>query len=137
MKKFKKADTFGNKKEWQVDYSELEMIQKKCAATQEFGTIGQEHLENVILTLIDLNYCSFDTTNKDYEDIQGYSLEFEIEERIKRIRSTNQNVEIYHNNETGIWQYSVSDFDGFWLNSFKTQREAIMFCDKEKIQYIF
>ena len=50
-----------------------------------------------------------------------------MEEIISRfIQDPDTRVFVHYNNETGHWCYSVvvADSDGFWLNSFETEKEA-------------
>lgn len=43
-------------------------------------------------------------------------------------------VEIYHNDESGVWLWSVSVVvDGYWLDSFDTESEAIQYCNNHKL----
>lgn len=44
-------------------------------------------------------------------------------------------VYIYHNNDTGVWQYSVEvvDSGGFWLDSFESEEEARDYIAKHKL----
>jgi len=46
-------------------------------------------------------------------------------EAIEKSNDPNLNVDIYHNDDAGFWQFSVVDTrDGFWMDSFETEKEA-------------
>ena len=46
-----------------------------------------------------------------------------------------EKVYIYRTVETGDWLWAVAltDISDFWLNSFKTRREAVEYCRKHKL----
>ena len=46
---------------------------------------------------------------------------------------------INHNNETGIWQYSVVlvDDPGFWMDAFPTEAEAVAYCTDNELEVMF
>lgn len=60
MRKFTKADTFGNnwKEDWQISFDELKEIQRKISLF--YGeSPGEEEIEQVCMILIELKYASF------------------------------------------------------------------------------
>lgn len=57
-----------------------------------------------------------------------------LEDQIKYYIDNKYPVSIYHNNEAGEWLWSICvDDTDFWLNSFKTKRDALAYCQKNKI----
>ena len=56
---------------------------------------------------------------------------------VKEYIASKQPVDIHYNCETGDWLYSIvrigDDDPGFWLDAFKTKREALEFCKSNKL----
>lgn len=70
--------------------------------------------------------------------IKGFNDCLSAEEQAALLLVTNPKVSIYHNNDTGIWQWSVSivsndPYDAFWLDSFKTKKGALAFIKRHKL----
>ena len=66
-----------------------------------------------------------------------YELDNEYENKqITKYLQNKEPVNLYHNNETGIWQWSISVVINpeFWIDSFKYKKEAIDFCEKHKLK---
>ncbi len=45
-------------------------------------------------------------------------------------RNPNLDLFLYHNKETDNWLWSISTEDNFWMDSFKTKKEALALCKK-------
>ncbi len=47
-------------------------------------------------------------------------------------------VNIYYNDESGDWKWSVADANDpeFWIDSFETEQEAIDFCEKNGLSIV-
>jgi len=66
MKKFKKADTFGQKGDWQIDSDQLKEVYKETQ-NNEFPQY-EEDVEVVILALEKLGYITFEKEAKEVMD---------------------------------------------------------------------
>ena len=58
MKKFKKADTFGQEGDWQIDHGQLESVYNETK-NKEFP-VHAEDVEEVILALVKLGYIKLE-----------------------------------------------------------------------------
>lgn len=58
--------------------------------------------------------------------------DFILEAMAKYEEQSGLEVMLCKNDETGDWVWSVSPMSdsGFWLNAFKTKKEALEYCDK-------
>ena len=59
-----------------------------------------------------------------------------VNSEIKGYLKRKVDVLIFHNNETGEWLWSVvvDDGSGFWLNSFKSEKAAMNYCQRHMLQ---
>jgi len=99
---------------------------KKYQATTVLGITWDKHDGSLTFRCTDGTYCSDDLFNQMSHE--------ELEKRF--IADKDTRVFINHNDETGEWLYSVQvvDSDGYWLNSFVTEQEAIQYIEKNGLQ---
>ncbi|MNL78015.1 hypothetical protein D3C87_2043120 [compost metagenome] len=60
-----------------------------------------------------------------------------LKEQVQKVLKDKPDVDIYYNNESGQWLWSVQVCnDDFWLDSFDTCEEAVDFCQKHELKVI-
>ena len=58
----------------------------------------------------------------------------DTQRRLERCQT--EPVTIVHTDETGEWVYAVSMADAYWLDAFKTMRQAEEFCKRHRLNRI-
>ena len=63
--------------------------------------------------------------------VEFQATDHETQRRLERCQT--EPVNIVHTDETGKWLYAVSMTDGYWLNAFRSKRQAELFIKRHRL----